>query len=80
MQEGWDDNFPSVKEQCCSNLRWRLQDAQEFLTIILEKINFELESLANNAEGNSPSVSMMSLSSIFGFELKHEITCNRLVT
>ncbi|VDK69172.1 unnamed protein product [Litomosoides sigmodontis] len=55
------------------------EDAQEFLTIILEKINFELESLSNNknAEENSLSESVMSLSSIFGFELKHEITCNR---
>uniref|UniRef100_A0A0R3RUC3 Ubiquitin carboxyl-terminal hydrolase n=1 Tax=Elaeophora elaphi TaxID=1147741 RepID=A0A0R3RUC3_9BILA len=54
-------------------------DAQEFLTIVLEKIDSELESPENNrdSKGNYLSESMMSLSSIFGLELKHEITCSK---
>uniref|UniRef100_A0A8R1XL78 Ubiquitin carboxyl-terminal hydrolase n=1 Tax=Onchocerca volvulus TaxID=6282 RepID=A0A8R1XL78_ONCVO len=55
------------------------KDAQEFLTIILDKIDSELESFENStsAERNHLFGSVTSLSSIFGFELKHEITCNK---
>ncbi|VDO31509.1 unnamed protein product [Onchocerca flexuosa] len=55
------------------------RDAQEFLTIMLDKIDSELESFENNtiAERNHLFESVTALSSIFGFELKHEITCNK---
>ncbi|EJW87726.1 hypothetical protein WUBG_01365 [Wuchereria bancrofti] len=48
-------------------------DAQEFLTIVLDKIDSELESFAISTDTES----IISLSSIFGFELKHELTCNK---
>uniref|UniRef100_A0A1I8EEW4 Ubiquitinyl hydrolase 1 n=1 Tax=Wuchereria bancrofti TaxID=6293 RepID=A0A1I8EEW4_WUCBA len=50
-----------------------ITDAQEFLTIVLDKIDSELESFAISTDTES----IISLSSIFGFELKHELTCNK---
>ncbi|VDO21391.1 unnamed protein product [Brugia timori] len=48
-------------------------DVKEFLTIVLDKIDSELKSFAISTDTES----MISLSSIFGFELKHEIICNK---
>uniref|UniRef100_A0A915PP11 Ubiquitinyl hydrolase 1 n=1 Tax=Setaria digitata TaxID=48799 RepID=A0A915PP11_9BILA len=57
-------------------------DAQEFLTIILDKIDSELKSIASSTGGGQNDLveSIISLSSIFGFELKHELTCNKCGT
>ncbi|KAK6103691.1 Ubiquitin carboxyl-terminal hydrolase family protein [Brugia pahangi] len=51
------------------------KDVEEFLTIVLDKIDSELKSFAISTDTES----VISLSSIFGFELKHEIICNKLV-
>ncbi|VIO93733.1 Uncharacterized protein BM_BM7266 [Brugia malayi] len=75
---------PSAKQRCLLENVFKFlddeqfemseqKDVKEFLTIVLDKIDSELKSFAISTDTES----MISLSSIFGFELKHEIICNK---